>query len=291
LHKNIGAVYALEKKYPEATREYEKALSLAPDRIDALVALTQIDLLQGNEKKALERAQQHLPKTKNQAQVYELLGQISLRSKEYGKGIEYFDRAVNLNPDLASAYYALGNAFAAQQKFAAAIEQYEMVIRKSPQAIPPHMMLGILYELQKQPAKANEFYRKVLEIKKDFSPAANQLAWNYAEHGGNLDVAMSLAQKARETSPNDPVIADTLGWIYYKKGVYQSAIALLKESNEKFKNSNPTVLYHLGAAYAKNKDTALARETLKKALSVSQNFADAAETRKLLNELQSLKNS
>src|SRR5207342_1332646 len=51
-----------------------------------------------------------------------------------------------------------------------------------------------------------------------------------------------------------------------KKGVYLRAIGFLKESSEKFKDRNPTVLYHLGLAYSKKGDITLAKESLSKAL-------------------------
>ena len=53
------------------------------------------------------------------------------------------------------------------------------------------------------------------------------------EQGGNLDVALNYAQTAREQQPNDPSIADTLGWLYYKKNAYILANSLLKEAVEK----------------------------------------------------------
>ena len=56
-----------------------------------------------------------------------------------------------------------------------------------------------------------------LEIRKDFAPAANNVAWVLAEHGGNIDEALNWAQVAKEKMPQDPSIMDTLGWIYYKK--------------------------------------------------------------------------
>ena len=48
--------------------------------------------------------------------------------------------------------------------------------------------------------------------------------------------------------PNSPIVADTLGWAYYKLGVPQSAIAALEESVQKAPN-NPTYEFHLGVAY------------------------------------------
>jgi tetratricopeptide (TPR) repeat protein len=242
-------------------------------------------MVQGNPKAAFQRVEQQLSKTKNQAGVYQLLGQLSIGAKEYAKGIEYLEKAVDINPDLSSAYFLIGNAYAAQKKFDTAIEQYEKVSKKNPKAVQPLMMTGILYDMKKQPQKANEYYQKVLDRNKNFAPAANNLAYNYAQHGGNLDVALGLAQRAREANPNDPGIADTLGWIYFKKGTYTTAVGLLKESNENFKSQNPTVLYHLALAHDKNGEEKLAREALQKALATGRNFPEAAEAKKLLDAM------
>ena len=80
--------------------------------------------------------------------------------------------------------------------------------------------------------------------------AKNNLAWVYAEHGGNIDVALKLAEEAKEKAPDDPTITDTLGWIYVKKGSYEAAIANLRNSVAKNPH-DPNGLYHLGTAYYK----------------------------------------
>jgi Flp pilus assembly protein TadD len=92
-------------------------------------------------------------------------------------------------------------------------------------------------------------------------------------------------QKARELRPNDPAIGDTLGWIHVKKKNYPAAIAALKQSSEAFKDSNPTVLYHLAVAYDKNGDEAAARETLKKAFATQQAFPETVQAQKLYEAL------
>ncbi len=284
---NIAGVYLLQKKYPEAIKEYEAVLDLDPERFDALRAITQIHTIQGNPKLAFERANQHLSKSKNQGAIYELLGRLKLASKDYPTGIQLLQKAIERNPELVSAYYTIGSAYAAQGKFDVAIDQYQKVAIRQPKNLAPLMMTAILFELKKDSQKANEYYKKILDLNKNYTPAANNLAWNYAQNGGNLDVALSLAQRARETNPNDPGIADTLGWIYYKKGIYQTALGLLKESNEKYQGKNPTVLYHLSLAYEKNNEKALAQETVKKASLLSQRFAEADDAKKLAEKLQS----
>jgi tetratricopeptide (TPR) repeat protein len=122
------------------------------------------------------------------------------------------------------------------------------------------------------------------------APAANNLAWNYAHQGGNIDIALSLAQRARELDSNNPVYADTLGWIQYKKGSYGMALEMLKESNEKYKSMNPTILYHLGLAYQKTGDNLRAKESLTKALAVGQAFSEADEARSALSALKGTTN-
>jgi tetratricopeptide (TPR) repeat protein len=285
---NIAAVYMLQKKFPEAIKEYEATLAIDPERLEALKSLTQIYAIQGNSHLAFERAEKHLAKTKNDGAVFELMGRFKLAAKDYATGIQLLEKAVERNPNLLSAYYTIGSAYAAQGKFDVAIDQYQKVSAKQPGTLSPLMMTAILYELKKDHRKANEYYQKILDVNKNYTPAANNLAWNYAQYGGNLDVALTLAQKARESNPNDPGIADTLGWIYYKKGIYQTALSLLKESNEKYSGQNPTVLYHLSMAYEKNNEKALAHETVKKALAINQSFPEVEDAKKLRDKLKAL---
>jgi Flp pilus assembly protein TadD len=146
------------------------------------------------------------------------------------------------------------------------------------------MLLGILYDQLNDYEKAKAEYEHALKIDPNFAPAANNLAWIYSEQGKNIDVALSLAQKAREKLPEDPAIADTLGWIYYKKNTYLKAINLLKESSEKL-GENPVVRYHLGMAYYKNGDKDQAKRELKTSLKLNTNYPGAEEAKKVLAEL------
>jgi tetratricopeptide (TPR) repeat protein len=59
-------------------------------------------------------------------------------------------------------------------------------------------------------------------------------------------------------------------------------VALLKDSSEKLKNGEPTVLYHLGMAYHRSGRKAEARDALNKALALNKNFPGADEARKIL---------
>ena len=89
---------------------------------------------------------------------------------------------------------------------------------------------------------------------------------------------------AKEKLPNSPYVMDTLGWAYYKKGLYGSAIGEFSDSLARIPE-NPAVTYHLGMAYYKSGDAPKARVELEKALSLDKNFAAAEEARRVLAEL------
>jgi Flp pilus assembly protein TadD len=90
---------------------------------------------------------------------------------------------------------------------------------------------------------------------------------------------------AKERAPDDPRVSDTLGWILYKRGIYQSALGYLKDSAAKLPN-NPQVQYHLGMAYAQVGDKDNARKALTAATSAPSDFSGKDEARKTLAALK-----
>ena len=98
--------------------------------------------------------------------------------------------------------------------------------------------------------RRRRMYQQALIVSPDNPLAANNLAYVLLEQGGNVDVAMNMAQTARRGMPNSPNAADTLGWAYYQKGIYHSAIdQFLEALRLNQKNGGPdsaAVHYHLG---------------------------------------------
>src|SRR5207302_5736961 len=97
--------------------------------------------------------------------------------------------------------------------------------------------------------------------------------------------ALQLAQLAKEAAPEEPNVSDTLGWILYKRGVYQRALSLLRDSAAKLPD-NPEIQYHLGMASVKVGDRDAARKALTVAAMSSASFLGKDEARKVLAELK-----
>ena len=171
-----------------------------------------------------------------------------------------------------------------QNKLDEAADIYTKLSEKQPRLAGPQMLLGQIAEMKGTPNEAIPHYKKVLEMEPDNAVVKNNLAWIYTENGGNIDVALHLAEEAKEQRPDDPSISDTLGWIYIKKQNYEAAIRLLRASVAK-NPADPAYQYHLGMAYYYSGDKASAKEALQVSLKLKPDAPQAGEEKRLLETL------
>ena len=158
-------------------------------------------------------------------------------------------------------------------------------VRRSSRSIRGHRRAddgGHIFQTEEQPRGSEQALRADLAdglARRGRAP--NNLAQFHVDTGGNLDVALQLAQTAKAQLPDMPEVNDTLAWIYYKKDLPRLAVPLLEEAVAKDPNR---ALYHahLGMAYHKAGDGAKARASLTQALKLEPNMPEAAEARKIL---------
>ncbi|MGB3096114.1 MAG: tetratricopeptide repeat protein, partial [Candidatus Deferrimicrobiaceae bacterium] len=196
-----------------------------------------------------------------------------------------FLKSIELAPELTRPYYELGVIYVAQKKLPEAEEKFRKVVEKDDRNVGGHTMLGVVLNSQGKIEEANKQYRRVLELSPKNPLAANNLAANLTDHGGNLDEALKFAQIAREGAPEDPNVGDTLGWIYYKKGLFDSAYPLISEAAQQLEK-NPAVRYHHGMVLEKKGKKKEAAVELTAALALSGNFPGAEEAKETLTTLR-----
>ena len=143
------------------------------------------------------------------------------------------------------------------------------------------MLTGVMYSQQKNYTAARDAYEKLLAINPNFGSALNNLAYLYSEIFGELDKAYKAAQRARALMPNEPIPADTLGWILYKKRQYPWALYLLQESAGRLP-TQADVQFHLGMAYYMMGEEEPARLALQHALQLRNDFPGSDEAKQHL---------
>jgi Flp pilus assembly protein TadD len=165
-----------------------------------------------------------------------------------------------------------------------AIGAWERWLSAHPNDAGALAILGTLEESSGDFANAEASYKKALQIQPQQPIAANNLAYRMLLNGENVDVALSLAQTARQSMPNSSNAADTLAWAYYYKGTYAFARNLLEDAVKADPN-NATMQYHLGMVYGKLKDKNNATIHLKRAVSLAPDSPAAKDAKAALQGL------
>jgi Flp pilus assembly protein TadD len=280
-----GFVSRLKGDDVQARRFFVNALELREGNLEARAALVALDLAEKKAADAVARvedlvakAPSHVPALLLAAQTYAAVGDLQKSEQALRKTIEI---------DAASfqAYGMLGHLYLRQGRLAEALKEFDELSRRGDRPVQAHTLAGIILTMQKSEPDARKRYEQALAIDPEAPVAANNLAWMLAETGGNLDVALQLAQTAARRLPDHPAVQDTVGWIYYKKGMASLAVPQFKKSVEK-EPGNPVYHYHLGLAHAKAGDSPSARVALQQALALKPTFGGAEEARQLLASLR-----
>jgi tetratricopeptide (TPR) repeat protein len=294
IYINLAGVSLSESKVDEAIGFYNSALAIDGASFNALSGLINIYAGQKRLDQAHARVDQALNAQPNNAALHFLKGQVYGYEMNAQGAENEFRRTLEIDGNYLPAYSALGALFVNTNQQERAIEQYRKIIERRPDNAAAYTLIGMLEMSRQNIDAAIDSYRKALAQDGNAIFAANNLAWLYAVYSkGNMDEAVRLAQSAVQSNPQVPSFADTLGWVYYKKGLYAAATEQLQKAvsvDETFaRRSNatptPTFHFHLGMALAAKGDKSGARREIESALHLSANFPEADEARKTLATL------
>jgi tetratricopeptide (TPR) repeat protein len=296
VYVNLAAVALAENKPDEAVTFYNNALAIDGANFNSLRGLINIYAARNQTAEAHARIDQSIAAQPNNASLHFLKGQIYGFERNAAAAEGEFRRALEIDGNYLAAYSALGALFVNTNQQDRAIAEYTKIVERRPDNAATYTLIGMLEMNRQNLDAAIDNYKKALAKDENAVFAANNLAWLYAEYGkGNIDEAVRLAQGAVQANPGVPSFSDTLGWVYYKKGLYGAAAEQLKKAvavdEEAARRSNglptPTYHFHLGVALAATGDKAGARREIESALRLSAkaSFPEADEARKALATL------
>ncbi len=284
----MGNVHLAQKHYADAIKYYQGALDRDPNSAEGLSGVMNTYVVQKQFDKAIAAAQAQIAKQPNNSYFYDLLGTALFNGKKDLAASEAaLNKAIELDKTNTDALEKLGKVQVEAGQTDKAIALYQQSIKDNPGDARFYILCGELYESKKDYEQAKAMYQQALSIQPDHPLASNNLAYVILEQGGNVDVALAMAQTARRGMPDSPNAADTLGWAYYQKGIYQSAIGQFQEAirlaEKRGVPDDSTMHLHLGLAYQKANQISQARQQLEKAVKLSPNNAEA---KKALSELR-----
>jgi tetratricopeptide (TPR) repeat protein len=160
------------------------------------------------------------------------------------------------------------------------------LIGSDPGDVQARLTLGMLEDKLENVPGAIEHYRKVLEREPNNIIALNNLAYRLADR--DTDEALRLAQRAKELAPEDPYVATTIGWIFYRRGIYQTALQHLEMAVAKA--PTPLRQYYLSMAYFKLGRVKQGEQVLQAALKVDPKLPQAKTALEVAKSAQPPKN-
>jgi tetratricopeptide (TPR) repeat protein len=299
------AIQALEKDYPNlaathtlkglllagrsdqagAARELDRALELDPKDTQALGARLRLDLREKQPAQARARLARAIAASPANSAVLVLAARFENTAGDTAAGEKYLRKSIEVDPSNPEGYDLLARMFVAQHRLDEARAEFERLAARQPSEAGPKTMVGVLYDMQHKSDDAAKIYESVVKTNPRAGVAANNLAFIYATRGANLDAALQLAQTAKQQMPTTWEVDDTIGFVYYKKGLPDLAIPPLLSCVQKAPKES-TCHFHLGLAYAKAGTKDKATASLEKALELQPAFDGAEEARATLASLK-----
>jgi tetratricopeptide (TPR) repeat protein len=264
----LGVVNLAENKFKDAEESFRRCYQLNPANPRGLLGLVETFMVQNKPDEALRILQTESDKAPTRVDLQLVLGNTAARAGKFDLAIQVFNRLlpqVEKGRAQGDVYLRLGEVYRRKGDYNNSVQ----ALQKAQAALPENTVvlstLALVFEAALRHKEARQAYEATLKLDPNNAVALNNLAYLLAETGGDLDDALTRAQRAKTLLPNLLEISDTLGWIYLKKNLTENAIDMFKELVTKEPNIS-TYHYHLGMAYKQKGDKTKALDQLHEAL-------------------------
>ncbi|MBP3687892.1 MAG: tetratricopeptide repeat protein [Alphaproteobacteria bacterium] len=172
--------------------------------------------------------------------------------KKYDEAVKVLKRLSRENPNNFQILFNLGDILRVSNHQDDAIKYYNEAIStifyESERYWQVYYALAVSYDKNNEWSKAEQNLEKALKLSNRHPQVLNYLGYSWLKNNTNVDKAVSYILEAYEKEPNDGVIMDSLGWVYFKTGDYKNAILYLEKASE-LNPQNAIISDHLGDAY------------------------------------------
>jgi len=172
-----------------------------------------------------------------------LLAEAAVRSSKYDLALQQYQQLQITFPRSAQLQVRVGTVYQLKGDFSKAITSFEQAKEWAPNDPLVATALADALAVAGRNADAAASYRQMLVLDPENANAMNNLAYALLNTGGAPDEAQKLAEQALQKSPRNPSFADTLGMVYLKKNLADSAFQVYSGLTQRFPDS-PVFRYH-----------------------------------------------
>ena len=278
----VGAAFEHLERRSDARVQYRRALELEPGHAQALQSLAALELREDRPDEALALARRLQTQEAEAAAGHALEGRVHTAAGRDEQAARAFEQAYALRP---SAEHAVALGLAQQQlgrpEAAAELLAARLATHPDETAVRFHHAQALM-TTGDHPGAIRE-YEDLVQTLPENVVVLNNLAFLYQTEGD--DRALEYAERAHARAPDNPAVADTLGWVLVNRGEIERALPLLKTARQALPD-RPEVRYHFATALAKADRPTEAREELVTLLNEVESFPQRADAEALLETLR-----
>jgi len=277
----LGLLALSEKKFQEAEQIFTKLRETGDPQAIAGLARAYAGRRQFD--KAIQVVEDGLKRNSSPG-LLNVLGTVQAQAGQYDASIATFQKLIASQPKSVQARIELADVLSSKGDYPGAVESYGVAVKLAPSDSAAGLHLAHALSQAGRIEDARSEFRNVLKMHPEDAFVLNEMANFVCENGGDVDQALGFAQRALRTVPAQPAFSDTMGCLYMKKGLSDSALQVFENLVKKYPNY-ATFRYHLGAALLEKGDRRSAKKELQSALAAHPNPQDEARIKELLGKI------
>jgi tetratricopeptide (TPR) repeat protein len=260
-------------RYEEAIVDYQHAVSIAPDYVDALNNLGTVFHKLGRFEEAVDAYNRMIKIKGDCGLAHNNIGAAYYHLGRYEEAIVALRRALELTPQEPKTHYNLAKTYSNLGRYEEAVDSFLNAIRLRPDFFEAHSELGTVYCQMGRPNEAIESSRKAIALNPDFAEGHNTLG-TALHKMGRIQEAVESFRRAVKIKPDFAEALNNLGVANSHLGRDQEAIETLKQAIT-IKPDFASAYNNLGLVYSKARRHSEGISYYKQAVNITADFAEA----------------
>jgi tetratricopeptide (TPR) repeat protein len=277
-NQRIKAVEMLEqliKQHPEKYQPYDLLAQILDDEARSLQRAKRLDEAKAKFVKVAANYEQSLLINPNHAGTYLRLAELLLGPiKDADRAVKILIEARRRFPGAPEIVYYLALAQREAKQIQQAVATFEEALHEAELDQDTEIVNAKFYFNYGATAEQAGLYEKAADLLRksialdpaNAAEAYNYLGYMWADHNMYLDEAEDMIKRALQIEPDNGSYLDSLGWVEFRKGRFDQALADLLRAAKNMEHEDAVVFEHIGDVYLKLNRVQQALEAWQKAL-------------------------
>lgn len=268
-----------EKRFDEARPHFDRLLKDNPDNPEIIYPIAMLALQQGDARTGRQQLERLLQTDfPDKSSVHFFLGQLDQEQKNLSAALEHYRQVTSGNqyiaararaaqillqqgkPDEARELLHNTRGGSAEERTQLTMAEAQLlrdagrhadayaVLVEALAAQPDNVDMlydaALTAERSGRPELLEMHLQHLLSLRPDHAHALNALGYSLADRNIRLDEAFALITRALTILPDDPFITDSLGWVQFRLGRLEEALATLERAYRG--KPDPEIAAHIG---------------------------------------------